>query len=139
MHSPGRPSGSGHSGTPVAGAYLRRGDFDLAATLKSGQVFRWRELSPYSNGSRVFTGWIGANRVEVTQQGPKLSVCGASADQVERYFSLDVDLREIAHQIDVDEIIHGALGRYWGLRVIRQDPWECLASFILSSFNNIPA
>ncbi len=35
-------------------------------------------------------------------------------------------------------MIHEALKSHWGLRLIRQEPWECLSAFILSSFNNIP-
>lgn len=49
-----------------------------------------------------------------------------------------MDLAALAGRIDVDEVIRAALARHWGLRVIRQEPWECLASFILSSYNNIP-
>ncbi len=49
-----------------------------------------------------------------------------------------MDLTRLARQIDVDPIIHQALSSCWGVRILRQDPWECLASFILSSFNNIP-
>jgi len=56
---------------------------------------------------------------------------------VERFFALDLDLPALSRRIDVDPVIHAALQNYWGLRVIRQDPWECLASFILSSYNNI--
>jgi len=54
------------------------------------------------------------------------------------FFSLDVDLPALARGMDVDPVIHEALGRYPGLRVIRQDPWECAASFMLSAYNNIP-
>ena len=109
-------------------------DFDLAVTLRSGQVFRWRTL----DGGSSFTGWIDGATAQVTQQRNQMLVEGTSQESARDFFSLDANLREIARQIDVDEIIHDALGRYWGLRVIRQDPWECLASFILSSFNNIP-
>ena len=116
----------------------RTADFDLARTLTSGQVFRWREVSVASQGSRTFSGWIGAKRAEVAQQGQQITVRGVSAEQASRFFALDLDLKEIARQIDVDPVIHAALQRYRGLRIIRQDPWECTASFILSSFNNIP-
>ena len=116
----------------------RTGDFDLAATLTSGQVFRWREESAASQGSRTFSGWFGANRAEVMQQGQQVTVRGVSAEEASRFFALDLDLKEIARQIDVDPVVHAALQRYRGLRIIRQDPWECTASFILSSFNNIP-
>lgn len=51
---------------------------------------------------------------------------------------MDADLKAIIRQIDQDDWIHEAIHRHRGLRVMRQDPWECLTGFILSSFNNIP-
>ncbi len=65
-------------------------------------------------------------------------VQGVSAESARRFFSLDADLPAITRGFDVDPVIHGALERYRGLRVIRQDPWECTAAFILSACNNIP-
>lgn len=114
-------------------------DFNLAATLASGQVFRWersRSINPFV--CEIFTGWIGPNLVQVAQNGEEIFFQGASEAKVRNFFSLDVDLSAIARQIDVDPVIHAALRAHWGLRLIRQEPWECLASFILSSFNNIP-
>ncbi len=108
-------------------------NFSLATTLTSGQVFRWREVSPGG-----FAGWINSSLVEITQKGPELSFRGASPKVIGRFFSLDVDLPSLTRRIDVDPIIHQAIQSHWGLRLIRQDPWECTASFILSSFNNIP-
>ncbi|MBI3615816.1 MAG: hypothetical protein HY211_04785 [Candidatus Omnitrophica bacterium] len=107
-------------------------DFNLATTLASGQVFRWNREGD------SFSGWIGDSPVEIVQQDSALIFQGSSTSAVERFFSLDVDLKEIARRIDVDENIHAAIQNHWGLRLIRQDPWECLASFILSAYNNIP-
>ncbi len=67
-----------------------------------------------------------------------MSVQGVSAERAGLFFGLDQDLPGIAREIDQDPVIHQALQAHWGLRLIRQDPWECLASFILSAFNNIP-
>ena len=86
----------------------------------------------------AFSGWIGSKFARAAQSGPHLLFQGASRREVERFFSLDADLAAIARQIDVDPVIHAAVRSRWGLRIIRQEPWECLASFILSSFNNIP-
>ncbi|MBI3322708.1 MAG: hypothetical protein HYZ94_03395 [Candidatus Omnitrophica bacterium] len=106
-------------------------DFGLEETLRSGQVFRWRQ----SGGG--WAGWIGPRPAWVRQQDSALSFTGASPETLRRFFALDVDLPALTRRIDVDPFIHEALGRYAGLRVIRQEPWECLASFILSAFNNI--
>ena len=83
-------------------------------------------------------GEIGGRAVSISQQGEQLFCEGAHPSHIRRFFSLGSDLKAIAAEIDQDEVIHRALDRYRGLRVIRQEPWECLASFILSSFNNIP-
>ena len=115
-----------------------RSDFDLALTLRSGQVFRWRQgLSPQGTVP-VFTGWINSSWTRVSQREDRLLVQGTSESSVLNFFSLDVDLPALTQAIDVDPVIHEALQRYPGLRVIRQDPWECAASFMLSAYNNIP-
>ena len=108
-------------------------DFDLALTLKSGQVFRWKEESP-----SVFSGQIAGTPARISQQNGCLWLKGVSREQIEDFFALDADLPAITREIDVDPVIHEALQRYPGLRVIRQDPWECAASFMLSAYNNIP-
>ncbi len=95
-------------------------------------MFRWKR-----DGSGVFTGWIGPAACRVSQRGAHLQFEGASVRRIQRFFSLDVNLQAIASEIDVDPIIHAALKNHRGLRLIRQEPWECLGSFILSSFNNI--
>ncbi len=113
-------------------------DFDLGLTLKSGQVFRWREASVPDGCTAHFTGWIEGSPARVSQENSHLRVEGVSVEAARRFFSLDTDLPALARQMDVDEVIHSALQRHWGLRVIRQEPWECTASFILSAYNNIP-
>jgi N-glycosylase/DNA lyase len=51
---------------------------------------------------------------------------------------LDDDLEEVCRQIGKDPFIERAIAFYQGLRLIRQDPWECLVSFLCSSVKNIP-
>lgn len=121
-------------------------DFSLADTLASGQTFRWR----FKHGA--FYGFIPARpdahgaggagcAVRVRQHGSLLAVetvdSRLTAADVIHAFALDLDLAPILASIDVDAQVHEALRRFRGLRIMRQDPWECLASFICSSFNNI--
>jgi N-glycosylase/DNA lyase len=109
--------------------------FSLHETLDCGQAFRWR---PAPDG---WYGFIANAAVKVSQAGPRLIVHTADTTltpaDVRHYFALDVDLPRVLAAIDVDAQIHGAIDRFPGLRVLHQDSWECLASFILSSFNNI--
>ena len=108
-------------------------DFDLEGTLTSGQVFRWRRMVP----TPAYSGWINGVPVQIIQDGTEISFQGACADSIQGYLSLDVDLGTLTRQMDVDPVIHAALESHKGLRIIRQEPWECRASFILSAFNNI--
>ena len=61
-----------------------------------------------------------------------------TAEHLTRYFALDHDLDQILASLDHDdEHLHAAIVAYRGLRLIRQEPWECTASYLLTSFNNI--
>ena len=111
-------------------------EFSLRHTLECGQAFRWQ----LRNGA--YYGFIGACAVRARQEEAALTIETVDPSLTEadviRYFALDLDLPAILQSIDVDGQIHEAIERFRGLRVLRQEPWECLASFILSSFNNIP-
>jgi len=57
---------------------------------------------------------------------------------VRHYFRLDEDLDAILKDIDRDLHVHEAIQSYRGLRLLRQDPWECLISFVSSAASNVP-
>ncbi|HEX9780976.1 MAG TPA: DNA glycosylase [bacterium] len=107
----------------------------LAETLRSGQAFRWRESAGW------FHGVLGRTAVKVRQEGDRIVYAvsneAVGAPELARYFALDLDLERVLRSIDVDLQIHRAIAATPGLRVLRQDPWETLGSFILASFNNI--
>jgi N-glycosylase/DNA lyase len=80
-----------------------------------------------------------SNRIfSLYQKGDFLSYEGVEASFLIHFFRLDEDLDSILNEIDRDAIIHKAIQKYRGLRLIRQDPWECLISFLLSSAKAIP-
>lgn len=108
----------------------REQPFHLDHTLDSGQVFRW-----HKNG-HVWEGIVNSELIRISQNG---SIhCNCDEEFLYTYFRLDDDLDTILSFIDKDENIHKAITALYGLRLIRQDPWECLISFICSSFNNVP-
>lgn len=111
-------------------------EFSLRESLDSGQVFRWR---PSAGGG--YHGFMAGCTVKVRQDDAVLTVetidSRLQPSHVIRYFGLDLDLAAILASIDADAQIHEAIARHRGLRIVRQEPWECLASFICSSFNNI--
>jgi N-glycosylase/DNA lyase len=110
-------------------------DYDLAATLDSGQVFRWRQ----QNGS--WTGIIGRRRVRLTQT--RDGIHAETAQPVKDwtwlcdYLQIEIELEAILKNFPDDEPMSDAVTACRGLRVLRQEPWECLASFILSSTKQI--
>ncbi|MFB3887920.1 MAG: DNA-3-methyladenine glycosylase [Candidatus Bathyarchaeia archaeon] len=107
--------------------------FNLEATVCCGQVFRWEKVGDW---------WYGVCRdrvFKVRQTRSRLEYANVDEAFVKRYFSLDVDFQAISGSINKDEHIAKALKAFWGLRLIRQDPWECLISYICAAYKSIPA
>jgi N-glycosylase/DNA lyase len=114
---------------------LRVKAYDLAATLDSGQTFRWRE----HNGG--WNGVVGERWVRLTQ-GPEgiraeTAVPPGNWEWLRIFLQTEVDLAAILKTFPDDPPLGAAVAACHGLRVLRQDPWECLASFILSSTKQI--
>ncbi len=104
--------------------------FHLDHTLDSGQVFRWHKTG------HVWEGIVNGNLIQISQNN---SIhCNCDEQFLYHYFRLNDDLDRILSFIDKDNHIHKAITAVYGLRIVRQDPWECLISFICSSFNNVP-
>jgi N-glycosylase/DNA lyase len=110
-------------------------DYDLAATLTSGQAFRWQWRD---------CGWIGViGNHWVRLHGNECSILAECAEPVldwawlTDYLQVDLDLSQILATFPEDEPMRAAIRACRGLRLLRQDPWECLASFILSSTKQI--
>jgi N-glycosylase/DNA lyase len=107
--------------------------FDLDATLCCGQVFRWQKRGGW---------WFGVvgNRVfKARQDGKTLEFLNVDEEFVTHYFSLDHDLKRVGREIGRDEHVKAALRQFWGLRIVRQPPWECLISFICATYKNVAA
>ena len=122
-----------------------RNSFDLTSTLESGQAFRWKRMEPpASDLDGWYEGVIFNNIVQLrhVEEGIEFR-CGpdeesALAPVVTDYLRLGDDLDDIYRTINVDDRIDHAIDRFRGLRLVRQEPWECLVSFICSSNSNIP-
>lgn len=110
-------------------------DYDLAATLASGQAFRWRE----TNG--VWQGVVGSRFVQLRQTSEGILAEAAfeegTWDWLIHYLQLNIHLAGVLATFPQDEPMRAAVTGCRGLRLLRQDPWECLASFILSSTKQI--
>jgi N-glycosylase/DNA lyase len=106
---------------------LRVPCFSLQHTLECGQFFRFtKTLDHYiiQSSNRIFS---------VRQSGEVLYYEGIEEPFIIHFFRLEEDLDTIYREIDRDPVIHQAIETYRGLRMIRQDPWECLVSFLCSS------
>ncbi|HRX33312.1 MAG TPA: DNA glycosylase [Methanoregulaceae archaeon] len=106
--------------------------FDLHLTLSCGQVFRWVRDCDW------WTGVVGDTVVRIRQDGNRLTFSGADRPFIREYFHLDGDLPAILAGIDRDTLMHETIRKNRGLRIIRQPPWECLASYICATYANIP-
>ena len=111
------------------------GDYSLDATLASGQAFRWQQSHP------SWIGVVGARWVRL--RSDTSSITAEAAEPVADwlwlvdYLQLDLDLSTLLLSFPDDEPMRTAVNACHGLRLLRQDPWECLASFILSSTKQI--
>lgn len=124
------------SGTSAdAGVLFPVRDYDLEATLGCGQAFRWE---PADGGwEAVVAGrWV---RLERDPAGLRARCApdGADWDWLRRHLALDEDLEAIVSTFPQDPPMRAAAEACRGLRLLRQEPWECLASFIASSNKQI--
>ena len=114
------------------------GPFALAPTLESGQAFRWR------TSGDVFEGVVFGNVVKVRQADDGVEfTCGPDDEKylaplLSDYLGLATDLPAVYRSMSHDPRVSEAIDRYRGMRILRQDPWECLVCFICSSASNIP-
>jgi N-glycosylase/DNA lyase len=110
-------------------------DYDLETTLTSGQAFRWR---PHNDS------WVGVvhrNWVQLQTVDGHITARAISTDDdwtwLAHYLQIHEDLNSIIAGFPNDDAMRSAVVACRGLRLLRQDPWECLASFILSSTKQI--
>ena len=110
--------------------------FDLARTLDCGQAFRWEQRDGAWRG-------VACGRALCLRQTGGGGLVFQNTDRAtfdavwRRYFDLDRDYAAILAGYD-DPALRRAVDTCGGIRILRQEPWETLASFLLSSNNNIP-
>ena len=112
--------------------------FEPKHIFECGQCFRW---NVEADGS--YTGIFKNNVVNVKKEGNNVIFRGICENDIEvecrEYFDLDTDYTEIKNILsNVDENLKKSIQYGEGIRILKQDLWETIISFIISANNNIP-
>lgn len=116
-------------------------DFDLDDTLDCGQAFRWKKIP--SDYSVTYTGRFLNTPLTVSQTKKGDFIFHDTDEKTFNsvwydYFDFGTDYSELKKQFSEDETLAKACKFAGGIRLLRQNDWECLISFIISQNNNIP-
>ncbi len=111
-------------------------DLDLAQTLDCGQAFRWTE-----NPDGTFCGIVNKTIIKAELKDSALTLYGADEKQREffkTYFDLDYDYQKAKEFLSGTHLVMSDAAKFaGGIRILRQDSFEALISFIISQNNNI--
>lgn len=113
--------------------------FDLCETLDCGQAFRW---SPLPDEPNTWCGVAKGKFLRIEQSSDSLTFFCSQAefdDTWREYFDLDEDYAEKRRRLAAfSPALREATEFAPGIRLLRQEPWEALCSFIISQNNHIP-
>lgn len=119
------------------GYQIRIKGFSLADTLDCGQAFRWEQIAP-----DTFCGIQRGHFLTVSQKEDVLTFHRVNEQDFQdiwaTYFDLDTDYAAMQEVFCADETLRLACEFCGGIRLLKQEPWEALCSFIISQNNNIP-
>ena len=101
-------------------------EVNIDDTINSGQVFLWKKFD---------SKWYGINGKNILVLEDKLDI---KSKNIHNFFRFDDDFQKIKRQLSKDDIMKKAIKNFPGMRILRQDPFQCYISFIVSSNSNIP-
>lgn len=114
--------------------------FELKHIFDCGQCFRWKE-----NEDGSYTGIFRENVINVKKENDKIifqGICQNDKNIKEvctQYFDLNRDYESIKNKLSkIDEYMEESIKFGYGIRILNQDLWETIISFIISANNNIP-
>lgn len=116
-------------------------DLDLDETLDCGQAFRWKKIP--SDYECTYKGAFLNDALTVSQTGKGQFIFHDTSEndfigKWISYFDFGTDYTELKRIFSEDETLSKACAFAGGIRLLRQNSWECLISFIISQNNNIP-
>ena len=113
-------------------------DFSLKYTLESGQSFRWHRID------NAYYGVVEGRILKISQDGTTLCVESSTDENavgfvsyLRHYLDIGRDVPKILAEVNTDAYMHRAIEKLWGMRILNQELWETVASFILSQNNNV--
>ncbi len=121
-----------------------RGHLSVSKTFDCGQCFRFDPVADTKH-SAEFSGVAYGKKISFAEDEGKLYIYGATEDDFNkiwcRYLGLDTDYGAIERDIlerSNTAALRDAIEFGRGIRILRQEPWEAVCSFIVSQNNNIP-
>lgn len=110
---------------------------DIELSAFCGQAFRWTKTD-----EGFIKGTVMGKTAVIEKNDEGYFFHGTDEDEFKNiwmpYFDLETDYAGICEKISPDENIKKAVEMYYGIRILKQEPWEALCSFIISQNNNIP-
>lgn len=120
---------------------VHENDLDLDETLDCGQAFRWKKIE--SDFQCTYSGSFFNDSLKVSQTSKGNFIFHDTSEEEflkkwVDYFDFETDYTSLKKQFSEDETLSKACKFAGGIRLLRQNSWECLISFIISQNNNIP-
>src|SRR5574337_532984 len=101
---------------------------DIENTINSGQVFLWNKIGEQ---------WVGIDGQDIIILNQSPFSARSSSGKIDNFLRADDNLEKILSNISKDPIVKSAVKQSPGLRLVRQDPFQCYISFICSSNSSI--
>lgn len=120
---------------------LNEKDLDLDETLDCGQAFRWKKVGSDYKCTYEGSFFNDSLRISEISKGNFILHNTSEEEFLGRwvdYFDLRTNYSELKKQFSEDETLSKACEFAGGIRLLKQNSWECLISFIISQNNNIP-
>ncbi|MDU5261894.1 MAG: DNA glycosylase [Clostridium celatum] len=113
-------------------------DFNIKQILECGQCFRWERIS---DTNYIIVAYRRV--IEVVQEGSKVTIFNTTMKDFDEiwkdYFDLNVNYEKVKEELSKDELLRKSVEFGYGIRILNQDPFEMLISFIISARNSIPS
>lgn len=113
-------------------------DFNIKQILECGQCFRWEKIT---DTNYIVVAYRRV--IEVIQDGSKVTILNTTMKDFDEiwkdYFDLNVNYEEVKEELSKDELLKKSVEFGYGIRILNQDSFEMLISFIISARNSIPS